>query len=191
MNLTNASWNEDNGVTVQTIGDTLDYWRTKYDWRKEEALLNAMPQYHCEIDCGHFGTINVHFVHATASQGTSIPLLFLHGWPGSFAEVRKILPLLTKAGFDVVAPSLPGYGFSSYPEMAGFKHEHTAETMLRLMGVLGYQSFCVQGGDWGSDIARTMGIRYPESVKAVHLNFVGRAMRTLNSPLTHASVHNA
>ena len=96
----------------------------------------------------------------------------MHGWPGSFWEVSKILPLLNEAGFHVVAPSLPGYGFSEDPGTAGFKYEQDAEVMHKVMLKLGYQRYVVQGGDWGSDIVRMCGRRYPEHVQAVHINHI-------------------
>ena len=108
-------------------------------------------------------------MHAKSKE-TAIPILFVHGWPGSFYEVSKILPKLVDAGFDVVAPSLPGYGFSSYTDKAGFKLVQHAETLHKLMQKLGYEKYVVQGGDWGHFIARNMAILYPEHVQAVHLN---------------------
>ena len=159
-------------MTVKLISDTVDFWRNHYDWREEEERLNELPQYKCPIDVEGFGTLSIHFVHAQSTSPGARPLLFVHGWPGSFAEVRKIVPLLNKGGFHVVAPSLPGYGFSSDPGEAGFKHEQDAEVMHKVMRKLGYERYYVQGGDWGSDIVRTCGRRYPEHVLAVHINHV-------------------
>ncbi|KAL9103888.1 MAG: hypothetical protein Q9163_001125 [Psora crenata] len=166
-------WGEQNGVTMELMDETVKFWRTKYSWREEEARMNEMPQFKTPIDVVGFGTLDIHFVHSKTSEANAIPLLFLHGWPGSFLEVEKILPGLNKAGFDVVAPSLPGYGFSSYTSKAGFKHEHHAETMHKLMQRLGYQEYVVQGGDWGSFIARCIAILYPDNVKAMHVNMFG------------------
>jgi pimeloyl-ACP methyl ester carboxylesterase len=98
--------------------------------------------------------------------------LFVHGWPGSFLEITKGLALLNDAGFDVVAPSLPGYGFSSYTEKKGFDLRRHAEVLNRLMLKLGYERYVVQGGDWGSWITRTLGLLYPQHVSALHLNMV-------------------
>jgi len=114
----------------------------------------------------------VHFVNSKATSSDAIPLLFLHGWPGSFMEVMKALPALNEAGFNVVAPSLLGYGFSTYPDEAGFNHRKHAEVLNALMLRLGYDEYVVQGGDWGSEIARTLGLLHPEHVKAVHQNMV-------------------
>lgn len=154
------------------ISDTVQFWRESYDWRTEEARLNEMPQFKTSIDVDGFGALDIHFVHSTSSVSSAIPLLFLHGWPGSFFEIRKALPELNKAGFHVVAPSLPGYGFSSYPDKAGFKHIHHAEVMQKLMLKLGYNHYVVQGGDWGAFIIRCLALMYPDNVEAVHTNMV-------------------
>lgn len=131
-----------------------------------------MPQFTTSIDVGDFGALTIHFVHARAvsSKKKAIPLLFLHGWPGSFMEIEKGLPLLLRAGFDVVAPSLPGYGFSSYPKKKGFNLRHHAEVMNKLMLQLGYPEYVIQGGDWGSNIVHAMGILFPDNIQAIHRN---------------------
>jgi pimeloyl-ACP methyl ester carboxylesterase len=163
------------------MSKTIDFWRNNYDWRAEEYRLNALPQFMTAVDVDGFGTLDIHFVHARSSVPDAIPLLFLHGWPGSFAEVQKILPLLTSAGFHVIAPSLPGYGFSSYPDEPGFTHRQHAEVMQKVMLKLKYEKYVVQGGDWGSDIARTVAIMYPESVKALHQNMVSKLFSFLKT----------
>ncbi|KAG8531774.1 uncharacterized protein KY384_003410 [Bacidia gigantensis] len=170
--ITNAHWGEENGVGVKLISDTLDFWRTKYSWREEEAKLNKLPQFKTPIDVDGFGTFDIHFVHSKTSKANGIPLIFLHGWPGSFAEVEKILPILNDSGFDVVAPSLPGYGFSSYTDKRDFKLNHMAEIMHKLMQKLGHKEYVVQGGDWGHWVVRVMAIMYPENVKAMHVNML-------------------
>lgn len=171
-NLTNEQWGEDNGVTIRKVNEIVKFWRESYDWRKEEARLNEMPQFRTSITVVDFGALDIHFVHSTSPLKDAIPLLFLHGWPGSFSEIQKALPRLHKAGFHVVAPSLPGYGFSSYPDKQGFKHVHHAEAMHKVMSKLGYNEYVVQGGDWGAFITRCLAIMYPESVKAIHMNMV-------------------
>ena len=170
--LENEEWGEPNGVTYQFMKQTLEFWRTEYDWRQEESLLNQLPQFKTAIDVDGFGTLDAHFVHAKSTSSSAIPLLFVHGWPGSFKEVEKILPSLNEAGFDVVAPSLPGYGFSSFTHKAGFDHKKHAEFMYKIMIRLGYEKFVVQGGDWGSFIVRTLAILYPNNVRAMHVNMV-------------------
>lgn len=171
-NIANETWSENNGVTLKLVSDTVDFWRKSYDWRHEEEALNRLPQYKCPIETKGFETLDIHFVHSISSAQNPTPLLFLHGWPGSFAEVQKVLPALVDAGFHVIAPSLPGYGFSECPEKAGFKHPQDAEIMHKLMLKLGYHHYVVQGGDWGSDVARAMALLYPAEIKAIHLNMV-------------------
>ena len=164
------------------MSDTLDFWRSQYDWKKEEARLNKMPQFMTPVDVEGFGRLDIHFMHSKSSEATAIPLLFVHGWPGSFAEVEKILPELNTAGFHVVAPSLAGYGFSSYTDKKGFKHPQHAEVMHKIMLRLGYDKYVVQGGDWGSFMVRSIALMYPEHVKAMHVNMV-------NSPLLRSYGH--
>lgn len=170
--MANEQWAENNGVTLGLMEDTLNFWRNGYNWRDEEARLNEMPQFTTSLDISDFGAINVHFVHSLSSSQNAIPLLFLHGWPGSFAEIRKALPLLNKAEFHVIAPSLPGFGFSSCPNKAGFKHPQDAELMHKLMSRLGYNHYVVQGGDWGAAIVWNIAAYHPENVKAVHVNLL-------------------
>lgn len=172
ISLEDEEWGELNGVTVKMMVDTVNFWRKEYDWRAEEARLNEMPQFKAPINVDGFGILNIHFVHVVSQKPEPHPLLFLHGWPGSFAEVEKILPFLSEAGYNVVSPSLPGYGFSEYTGKAGFKHEQHAEVMNKLMLKLGYQEYVVQGGDWGSFIVGRMARMYPENVKALHVNMV-------------------
>ena len=125
------------GAPLEDITRLLEYWKTAYDWKKHEAALNAeLPQFKLDIPVHGHGILRAHFVHQQAKRivkRRAVPLLFVHGWPGSFIEVRKILPLLTSpAGdddlvFDVVAPSLPGFGFTNRPERAGFAMDQYAE----------------------------------------------------------------
>lgn len=174
-----VEWGEEaeGGVTSAIMRETVDHWRTKYDWRAVEARLNAMPQYTTSIKIDGFDAIDVHFVHAKAkpsspSLGSPMPLMFLHGWPGSCVEVEEILPLLLEAGFHVVAPSLAGFGFSSYPRQAKFGLFPHAEVMHKLMLRLGYDSYVVQGGDFGALLGRILAVQYPDHVKALHVNLV-------------------
>ena len=171
-NLAGEQWAERNGVTLELMEDTIKYWRKSYHWRDEETRLNAMPQYTTSIEVDDFEEINVHFLHSPSSSHNAIPLLFLHGWPGSFQEVSKALPKLNDAGFHVVAPSLPGFGFSSCPKKAGFTTRQDAEVMNKLMSRLGYDEYVVQGGDWGAMIAWTIAHLYPRSAKAIHINLL-------------------
>jgi len=167
----------DYGTNLGYLKELIDYWRTKYDWRKHERELNALRHFKVTIN-----GCPIHFIHQPGVGPNPKPLLLLHGWPGSIAEFQQIIPMLTDparhggdAGdaFTVVAPSLPGYGFSDDPHVPGMKIEPIAEIFQELMTqVLGYQRFGVQGGDWGSIIASRIGHAYPKNVIGVHLNMV-------------------
>lgn len=156
----------------------LTYWREGYDWRANERLLNGMPQFRAEAD----GQM-LHFVHARSPHSQANPLLILHGWPGSFFEFHKVLPLLTHPeanggtannAFHVIAPSLPGYGFSPPPRLPGASPRQIASCLQKLMsGVLGYDRFYLQGGDWGSVIASWLAFDHPQQVAGLHLNMAG------------------
>lgn len=168
-----VDWVDDNGIEQDFVQKTIDYWRNEYDWRAEEAEINKLPQFTTQIEAPEgFGTLNIHFVHSKSSQKNAVPLLFVHGWPGSFIEITKGLKSLNDAGFDVVAPSLPGYGFSSYPRKKGWKIRHHADMFQRLMDRLGYDKFVIQGGDWGSHICRALAVNHEDHVLAMHLNMV-------------------
>ncbi|GJE91834.1 epoxide hydrolase [Phanerochaete sordida] len=176
----NSPWTY--GVPNADISRIVDYWKTSYDWRKAEAELNAeLPQFTLPVAVQGHETLQAHFVHkrALAEPGRKvIPLLFIHGWPGHFCEVRRILPMLVdpkgdgEVAFDVVAPSLPGFGYSNAPEKSGFALRQYAEFCHNLMLGLGYDKYVVQGGDWGFFIAQRIIHFYgPTHVKGWHTNF--------------------
>ncbi|KAJ4482519.1 Alpha/Beta hydrolase protein [Lentinula aciculospora] len=174
--LENANWNY--GAPLADIKRIVARWKDGYDWKAEEARLNKeLPQFTKDIDVDGFGTLNIHYVHQKSLIVDAIPLLFVHGWPGSFIEIRKILPLLVQSSpeypsFHVVALSLPGYGFSEGAHKPGFAHQQYAETAHKLMLTLGYLEYVTQGGDWGSLITRTMAQKYGgKHSKAWHTNF--------------------
>jgi len=151
-------------------------WK-QWDWRQAEKELNKVPQFHTGVEIAGFGTLDIHFVYQKSNVEGAIPLLFIHGWPGSFVEVLKILPLLAQQdenspAFTVVAPSLPNYGFSEGVKKRGFAMAQYAETCHKLMLKLGYREYVTQGGDWGSHISRAIGKLYPESCKASHINMM-------------------
>ncbi|GJE91854.1 epoxide hydrolase [Phanerochaete sordida] len=167
------------GVPRAELEKLLAHWTSAYDWRTHEAALNAeLPQFTLPIDVANHGELTAHFVHQRAKRaGKAVPLLFVHGWPGHFAEVRKILPLLTNPdaetdlAFDVVAPSLPGFGFSSAPTKSGFAIDQYAEFCHKIMLALGYNEYVIQGGDWGFIICHRLTHLYgPTHVKAWHTN---------------------
>ncbi|PHH90057.1 hypothetical protein CDD83_4629 [Cordyceps sp. RAO-2017] len=164
------------GAPLATVKRLAARWRDGFDWRQHEAHLNKMPHFRAEVPVDGFGALDVHFVHQRSSRPGSIPLLFCHGWPGSFVEVAKLLPLLTEPGqgpsFHVVAPSLPNFGFSDGVSKPGFSIPQYAETLHKVMLTLGYDKYVTQGGDWGFVITRLMGIQYPDHCLASHINFV-------------------
>ncbi|KAH8077245.1 alpha/beta-hydrolase [Cristinia sonorae] len=164
------------GVPIENVRRLVARWKDGFDWRAAEARINQFPQFTRDIEVEGFGTLNIHYVHKKSEAKGAIPLLFVHGWPGHFMEVSKILPLLTSnaghhAKFHVVALSLPGFGFSEAPKKKGFKIRQFAEVGHKLMLALGYNKYVVQGGDWGFTISRNIAYYYgPEYVKAWHTN---------------------
>ena len=174
--LDDAGW--DYGAPLADIKRLVEHWKTKYDWRRAEASINKLPNFETRIHVDGFDPIDIHFVHQKSSHANAIPLLFVHGWPGHFLEVQKLLPLLsdgaTNGGpaFHVVAPSLPNFGFSAGVTKKGFGLKQYAETCHKLMLALGYDQYASQGGDWGFFITRLMGLLYPQHLRASHINMV-------------------
>ncbi|KAL1747954.1 Alpha/Beta hydrolase protein [Schizophyllum fasciatum] len=167
----------DYGTPLADIKRLAARWQTGFDWRAHEVALNAeLPQFTRDIAVEGHGTLNVHYVHLRSEQPGAIPLCFVHGWPGSFIEVRKLGPLLAKGeegqpSFHVVALSLPGYGFSEQPRKRGFGIPQYAEVAHKLMLALGYDEYVAQGGDWGARITHQMSKAYGgKHVKAWHTN---------------------
>ena len=162
------------GIPLSYVQEVCAYWADGYDWRERESLLNRFPQFTTEID-----GIDIHFVHARSPEKTALPLVITHGWPGSIVEFQKVIgPLSDPAAhggdpadaFDVVCPSLPGYGFSSKPTVAGWNVQRIADAWSQLMQRLGYPRYFAQGGDWGSMVTTAIGQRDPEHCAAIHLN---------------------
>ncbi|KAI0905512.1 microsomal epoxide hydrolase [Ustulina deusta] len=167
----------DMGAPLKDVKRLATYWAEKYDWRKAEAELNKLPHFTTTLQATGFEPLSVHFVHVRSSRADAVPLLFSHGWPGSFLEATKLLQPLAEPGdaahpaFHVVAPSLPGYGFSEGSRRRGFGADQHGEVFHQLMLRLGYDEYATQGGDWGFIITRAMGRRYaPKHIKAQHLN---------------------
>ncbi|KAK7184978.1 hypothetical protein DPSP01_002804 [Paraphaeosphaeria sporulosa] len=163
------------GVPLSEIERLAAYWAETFDWRRAEAKLNELPQFITTIDVEDFGQYNVHYVHQQCDSKHGIPLLFLHGWPGGFFEVSKLLPYLkggeSEAAFHVVAPSLVDFGFSSGSKKDGFAIDQHAEVCHKLMISLGYNEYVVQGGDLGGLTARFISLKYGRRhCKAVHTN---------------------
>ncbi|KAF5309359.1 hypothetical protein D9611_014011 [Ephemerocybe angulata] len=168
----------DYGAPLVDIEKLVARWKGGYDWKKHEAILNAeLPQFTRKIAIDGFGELDIHYVHKQSEVKSAIPLLFVHGWPGSFIEVRKILPLLIAPSeehpsFHVVAFSLPGFGFSSNPTKRGFSLDQYAEVGYKLMLALGYNEYVTQGGDWGYHILRRHAVTYGgKHNKAWHTNY--------------------
>jgi pimeloyl-ACP methyl ester carboxylesterase len=171
-----AGW--DYGTNLQYMKEFTDYWQHKYDWRKQEAELNTFAQFKAEVD-----GVGIHFIHERGKGPNPTPIILLHGWPDSFYRMHKIIPLLTDPAsyggdpadsFDVIVPSLPGFGFSDRPREHGATSIRTTELLARLMTeVLGYKRFAAAGGDIGSRVTRLLALAHPESLIGIHLTDVG------------------
>ena len=141
-----------------------DYWLNQFDWRQQEARLNQEPQFTTEIN-----GVRIHFVHMRAGGGRGIPVVLTHGWPSAFIEYLPVAELLAAAGFEVVVPSLPGYGFSERPREIGVNYRSVARLWHELMGRLGYERYGVGGGDFGAGVATLLAFDHPEEVVGLHL----------------------
>ena len=155
------------GTSARYLGEFRDYWRDRYDWPAAQSALNAFPQFIVQIE-----GINIHFYHLRASSGRGYPLILTHGWPGSVFEFLEAMPLLAARGFDVIVPSLPGYGFSGRPPRP-IGAVDVARIWCKLMiDALGYPRFGAQGGDWGASVAIALAEHHADVVDAFHLNFL-------------------
>ncbi|CAD6579742.1 MAG: hypothetical protein ASARMPRED_009238 [Alectoria sarmentosa] len=187
--LDGAGW--DYGAPLADVKRLTAYWKDGFNWKKEEAEINKLPQFQTQIKVDGYEALRIHFIHQKSESSKAIPLLFVHGWPGNFLEVVKLLPLLAKQNgskapaFHVVAPSLPNYGFSDGVKKRGFALKQYAQTCHKLMLQLGYDQYVTQGGDWGSHITRVIGLLYPQHCKASHINYVrpAHAPAFTSSPL--------
>ncbi len=176
------------GIPVDYLHELVDYWRDTYDWRAQEEQLERFDHFRTSID-GQ----GIHFIHAPSAHPDALPLLLVHGWPGSVVEFLDVIPRLVdpesyggdaRDAFHVVAPSLPGYGFSEPPRSRGWDVQRIARAFADLMGRLGYSRYAAQGGDWGSQVTTRIGSLDPEHCAAIHLNMaLGRPPET-SEPLT-------
>jgi pimeloyl-ACP methyl ester carboxylesterase len=164
------------GVQLATIQQLTRYWATDYDWRKSEAKLNALPQFKTEID-----GVDIHFMHVRSKEPNALPLIVTHGWPGSVIELLEIVGPLTdptahggraEDAFDLVIPSIPGYGFSGEPTEVGWNPGRTAQAWAELMRRLGYTRYVAQGGDVGASITDAMGRQAPAGLLSIHTNLL-------------------
>jgi len=166
------------GMRDNVLKEFLNYWRKDYDWKTREARMNEFEHFKTNIE-----GLDVHFIHQKpkSSNFKPTPILMVHGWPGSFVEMMKIMPMLQnpssyggneKDAFTVVCPSIPGYGFSDCPEKEGFNAYDCARVFDKLMLRLGYKKYFVQGGDWGSLIVQNMALMYPSHVRGVHFTLM-------------------
>lgn len=162
------------GLQLKTMKALADYWATNYDWRKVEAQLNALPNFVTNID-----GLDIHFIHVRSKHPNALPVIITHGWPGSIIEQLKVIEPLTNPteyggkaedAFDVVIPSLPGYGFSGKPTTTGWNPVRIAQAWIVLMKRLGYKKFVAQGGDWGNAVSEIMGLIAPPELLAIHTN---------------------
>jgi pimeloyl-ACP methyl ester carboxylesterase len=164
------------GVQLATMQELVRYWATEYDWRRCEAKLNALPQFTTEID-----GVDIHFVHVRSPHPNALPLIMTHGWPGSVVELLESIGPLTdptahggraEDAFDLVLPSLPGYGFSGEPTEVGWDSGRVARAWAELMNRLEYTSYVAQGGDVGAAVTDLMGRQAPEGLLGIHLNLL-------------------
>ncbi len=182
--INDANWGW--GTDQKYLHEILEYWRDGFNWRDQEEKINAFPQFIATID-----GVDIHFIHARGKGPSPIPLVLTHGWPGSVAEMLDIIPLLTgekknsvgntPQTFDVIVPSLPGFGFSSRATAPGMSSAVIAELWHKLMLQLGYSKFGVQGGDLGSGISLRIALEHPDSVIGAHVNYLSFGYKSVRT----------
>ena len=172
--LNDISW--EYGTELSLMNQLINYWTEEFDWRAQEALLNQFDQYTTEVE-----NLRLHFIHQRSQNPDAIPLMIVHGWPGSISEFYKIIDPLANPlehggdisdSFHVIAPSLPGFGFSEAPSETGYSPERIALMLAQLMQKLGYERYAIAGGDWGAIINRHLANHFPERLIGLHSNMI-------------------
>ncbi|HVJ54017.1 MAG TPA: epoxide hydrolase [Aliidongia sp.] len=175
------------GGQLAKMQEIVRYWGSGYDWSKAEAKLNALPQFMTTID-----GLDIHFIHVRSKQPNALPVIITHGWPGSVIEQIKTIGPLTdptayggsaEDSFDVVIPSMPGFGFSGKPTSTGWGPDHIARAWTELMKRLGYTRYVAQGGDWGSPVSEAMALQAPPGLLGIHINLPAAVPPDIASPL--------
>lgn len=171
----------DDGASLAFIRRLHDHWSNRFNWHEQQARLNRLPQYLASID-----GLDIHFIHQPGKGPAPMPLVLTHGWPGSFIEMERVIPLLADPAahggdpvdaFHVVVPSLPGFGFSAPPQGPGVGARHVARLWRELMQGLGYERFGAQGGDIGASVSAWLARRFPEQIIGTHLNYIPGSYR--------------
>jgi pimeloyl-ACP methyl ester carboxylesterase len=172
--IVNSAWTY--GFDSEYLNSLRDYWLNHFDWRKEEQDWGSLPHFQAEIQ-----GLKIHFIHVRGAGKRPLPIILTHGWPGSFLEMTKIISRLANPeqfggdaadAFDVIVPSLPGFGFSDRPNAPGWNTFKIAEVWVELMRQLGYEKFVAQGGDFGANVSTVLARKHPERVIAFHLNYI-------------------
>ena len=169
------------GFNRESLQKICEYWRTRFDWKAQIARMSQFRHFRYAGD-----SLGIHFIHARGNGPKSLPLILTHGWPGSFLEMLRIIPLLTDPAahgadsadsFDVVVPSLPGFGYSDRPNRPGMNVFRIADLWTELMAELGYTRFAAQGGDFGAGVSTALGLRHPDRLLGIHLNYIPGSYR--------------
>jgi pimeloyl-ACP methyl ester carboxylesterase len=164
----NSGWQY--GTSLSYLKDLANYWQHSFDWKNVESEINSYPNFIADID-----GFKIHFLHIKGKGKRSIPLIITHGWPGSFLEMLKIIPLLTQdpgISFDVVIPSIPGFGFSDKANKPGCNLWLVGDLWYKLMTELGYNKSIAQGGDFGAAVSTALALKHPEAMAGLHLNYI-------------------